>query len=1166
MNKSILKISVLFFVSTFMYLCNPVEAFAVTCTSAGSGNWNATGTWSGCTGGNGSVANTPGSNDTAIITSTHNVTVTGNETVSALTFGSASTGGILTVNSGVTLTVTNALTMQSNNAANTAGTIQNGTGNATVTAGSLVIGDATAPTGARTAILTSTISTLTISGNVTTTCGDGTGSRAIDPRIHLSSGNMSVSGTISLCVLDAGEASFLMNQGDQVGTLTLLNSNPWNVTSGAVTTLNGSTSTVVYSGASPAMRVTPYQYLTINGSGTPTGAVTSIAGSLLVSGSVTWTLSATSILSLQTAGTASVTTGGNTTISGNLTISSGSTFTTGANHTLAVSNSTAVAGTLANANTGAKTYIGLVTILSGGSFTNANNSSIEFRGGFLNDSTGTVSFGTGAVTFTTNSQDVSGSEAINFGGSVTITGAITITNTNTSTVTITSTLDGSVSGSTWRQGSGSYLILARNGTVFPTAGTLDSNTNANNTVEYSGGSSTVISNVTYGNLTISGSVSTGTQTATVGGIFSVTGTFTPSAGTVTFNNGSSIANSGGTITFQALTIAASATVSVTAGNFTVGGTFTANSGSTVNFTSTSAQTVPGLTYVNMGVGTTANSTATVYTLGGNITVSGTLTVGNSGSTAVDQLAGSNRTINLTGSGTVFSIDSNWGSFTANTSTVQYTGTNAQNIAPAGYYGLEVTTTTARTATFTAGGTYSVASNGHVTFTGAAANILTLTGSAAWYLQVSSTNTTVTVQYVNVTNSDASGYKTILANDGTSSGSNTTNWSFSTGPTKVVLTKSNGNAQTAGSCNNGGDYAYTVQLQDDGNIPTTPTQTTVIRLTTNSGGTFTVYSAAGVSSCSSALSNGDVSFNTSTHTATVYISDTKKSATNWVITGDDVSGDSLTADTENYDVDAGAVTKLVITLPGQSFTDGTGNSGTPTVRTAGSQFNITSISATDDYFNVNPTSTNYDNDTRTLAYSGPATAPDGTTSSFTTAVQFTNGQSTTTLATTLYKAESTTITVTDSGSFGLASDSVTVNPGEISADPADSTVVMSSATGFSETPYTVTITLKDTWRNPKESVASANITIAASASSSVTQPSAPTNASGVTTGSVTWTSIGAKTVDVTISTVSLVQNDGSTADADGKLDDTHSITISVVPSSTGINSGSKIKSGTRIRTN
>jgi hypothetical protein len=388
-----------------------------------------------------------------------------------------------------------------------------------------------------------------------------------------------------------------------------------------------------------------------------------------------------------------------------------------------------------------------------------------------------------------------------------------------------------------------------------------------------------------------------------------------------------------------------------------------------------------------------------------------------------------------------------------------------------------------------------------------------------------------------------------------------NLSTESGPSQIVFTTS-ARTITAGVCSGAGSI-ITIQLQNASNVAANPTGSTVVRITSNSP-SETIYSD---DNCSSSVTNGDFTFTTSENTKNFYIIDTRKSSPTWTLTASKQSGpDTITDGTQSITTNAGAVTRLVVTLPGQTFTDGTGNSGSPTARTAGSSFNVTSISATDDYLNVNATSANYDNDTRTIAYSGPAAAPDGTSASYTTSVQFTNGQSTTTLSTILYKAESATITATDGGSFGYASSSVTINPGEISADSSDSTVDMDSSTGAPDTPYTVTITLKDTWRNLKASVAAANIIIGATAASNITQPSSATDASGVTTGSVYWTNTGAKTVDVTISNVSLVQNDGSTADVDGKLDDTHVITITIPPAVMGISSGVKIKSGTRLRTN
>jgi len=121
---------------------------------------------------------------------------------------------------------------------------------------------------------------------------------------------------------------------------------------------------------------------------------------------------------------------------------------------------------------------------------------------------------------------------------------------------------------------------------------------------------------------------------------------------------------------------------------------------------------------------------------------------------------------------------------------------------------------------------------------------------------------------------------------------------------------------------------------------------------------------------------------------------------------------------------GAVNKLLITLPGQTGPDScVGPTGTPTAQVAGTAFNITSLTATDQYFN---TTTTYKG-TKTIAYSGPGTC--GVSPSYTTAVSFTDGVSTT-LATTLVLAQVTTITATEGGSYGVASSNLTVNPAAI----------------------------------------------------------------------------------------------------------------------------------------
>lgn len=278
------------------------------------------------------------------------------------------------------------------------------------------------------------------------------------------------------------------------------------------------------------------------------------------------------------------------------------------------------------------------------------------------------------------------------------------------------------------------------------------------------------------------------------------------------------------------------------------------------------------------------------------------------------------------------------------------------------------------------------------------------------------------------------------------------------PTKVVFTTA-ARTLTAGVCSGAGSV-ITIQLQDAGNTPRDPYGATVIRITSDSP-SETIYSD---SSCSTELTNGDISFSTSENTKNFYIVDTRKSSGTWTLTAAKQSGpDTISNGTQSITINAGATSRLVTTLVGETFTDGVGNSGSATDRTAGTGFNIIGISATDNYFNV---TTGYGG-AKTLAYSGPGNAPDTTAPSYTTSVSFTNGQSTTTLATTLYKAESSTITATDGGSYGYASSSVTVNTGIL-----DHLVVTEAGASFiAGTCNTGTLQARDQWNNNRGSDAS-----------------------------------------------------------------------------------------------
>lgn len=124
---------------------------------------------------------------------------------------------------------------------------------------------------------------------------------------------------------------------------------------------------------------------------------------------------------------------------------------------------------------------------------------------------------------------------------------------------------------------------------------------------------------------------------------------------------------------------------------------------------------------------------------------------------------------------------------------------------------------------------------------------------------------------------------------------------------------------------------------------------------------------------------------------------------------------------------GAMKYLIVTLPGQTFTDantlaGSGNTGTVTAQKVGTSFAITNLRATDQFYNLVTTYTG----AKTIAYSGPGNSSGGNPT-YTTAVTFASGVSTTALTTSLRKAETTTITATAASQFGRASSNLTVSP-------------------------------------------------------------------------------------------------------------------------------------------
>ncbi|MEW5852531.1 MAG: hypothetical protein AB2A00_27340 [Myxococcota bacterium] len=245
------------------------------------------------------------------------------------------------------------------------------------------------------------------------------------------------------------------------------------------------------------------------------------------------------------------------------------------------------------------------------------------------------------------------------------------------------------------------------------------------------------------------------------------------------------------------------------------------------------------------------------------------------------------------------------------------------------------------------------------------------------------------------------------------------------PNKVVIS-SNPSPLTAGV-----GEAFTLQPQSVKGVAMPPLTDTTATVTTTSGNA-TLYPGTACTGTSGSTVTFSASA-TSPYTTDVCVLDRRKSAPTHTL---QVTSSSLTGTSGTYVVDAGALSRLAVALPGQTFTDGSGVSGTASNQTAGTAFTLADLAGTDDYDNVVSSFSG----TYTLSYSGPSNAGDGTPPQYTTSASFTSGVATTSLVTTLVKAETVAITVTGGGVSGTSS-LVTV------VAPADTTSVSAVGTGY-----------------------------------------------------------------------------------------------------------------------
>lgn len=321
-------------------------------------------------------------------------------------------------------------------------------------------------------------------------------------------------------------------------------------------------------------------------------------------------------------------------------------------------------------NSGTLTFRNLTTASSA---TVSTSQSFSVAGIFTNGTTATFSAGSGTVTMNGGSTISNGGTALNFssltisGGTVTadtsfsIAGTLSVgagstLNPTSGTITLNngtvigSTLGGTLSFFNLTTANSSSLTTGSNSN-FTVKGALTLGSSAvlnatNSSVTMNNGSSIVnpSGTLTFGTLSVANSATVTANTSfTVGQLTVGSGaTLNPTSGTITVGNGSSgsITNSG-TLSFQDVAFSASAGVGSSA-NFTVKSSLVVNSGSYFSASSGTVTFNSGSGFVNSGTGLlfsgltigagTVNPNSSNYSVAGLLTVSGGGTLTNTGNT------------------------------------------------------------------------------------------------------------------------------------------------------------------------------------------------------------------------------------------------------------------------------------------------------------------------------------------------------------------------------------------------------------------------------------------------------------------------------------------------------------------------------------------------------
>ena len=297
--------------------------------------------------------------------------------------------------------------------------------------------------------------TVTVTANAAANTVDVIGSSnpgATTNGITINSGfTLAVTGAVTTNSPSANNAPLTIDVG--AGTLTAASIAIAGTTSGSsrFCTVTVSTGTITTTGA-----------ITISNN---TGSIFTSAGTVNVGGDFLATAGGAVTLSagkVNFNGSGNQTMGPYTYNNVELNKSANSVFVAGGTGTTTTVNGTlnVITGTLNFASSlGTKTFKALVTI--DGSWANVTNSALFFEGGLKFNGAGSFSSGTGQYNFRVNSQEIGGSAAMTFSGTVAINDAITVTNSNTNAAGITATgaITG-ISGTNWTQAANSYLNVS----------------------------------------------------------------------------------------------------------------------------------------------------------------------------------------------------------------------------------------------------------------------------------------------------------------------------------------------------------------------------------------------------------------------------------------------------------------------------------------------------------------------------------------------------------------------------------------------------------------------------------------------------------------------------------------------------------------------------------